>query len=242
MGSSLYKLKLRPKVQPMKYILTDIEGTTTSISFVHETLFPFAKKNLKNFVFENLHDIDVQSALKQTQETSLKEDNKNLSNHEACNLLLHWIEIDRKHPALKNIQGLIWEKGYISGELKGHVYKDVPSALRSWKNAGIDLGVYSSGSVKAQHLLFKFSTEGNLLPYFKNHFDTAVGQKKDPVSYSNIAKSLNLEPSDILFLSDIKEELDAAQLTKMKTIQLVRQRDVVIGIHETITSFDEIKF
>ena len=225
----------------MKYILTDVEGTTTSISFVHETLFPFAKERLKTFVTNNLNKIDVQEVLKQTKATALAEDQKDISDDEACELLLHWIKTDRKHPALKNLQGLIWEEGYKSGEIKGHVYQDVPMALKAWKEAGLTLGVYSSGSVQAQHLIFEFSTAGNLRPYFSNHFDTAVGHKREVPSYSNIANLLKLAPSDILFLSDIKEELDAARSAGMQTIQLVRQNDVVIGDHKTVRDFSEIK-
>lgn len=225
----------------MKYILTDVEGTTTSISFVHETLFPYAHENLKRFVAANLNKADVQDILNQTKKTALEEDKKELNDDEACDLLLHWIKTDRKHSALKNLQGLIWEEGYASGEIKGHIYKDVPVVLKTWKDAGLTLGVYSSGSVKAQHLIFEFSTEGNLRPYFSNHFDTAVGHKRETASYSNIANLLKLDPVDILFLSDIKEELDAARTAGMKTIQLVRQNDVVIGDHKTAASFSEIK-
>lgn len=226
----------------MKYILTDVEGTTTSISFVHETLFPFAKERLKSFVAENLNNNDVQEILKQTKATAKAETQKDISDDEATDLLLHWIKTDRKHPALKDLQGLIWEGGYISGQIKGHVYKDVLPALKAWKDAGLTLGVYSSGSVKAQHLIFEFSTEGNLRPYFSNHFDTAVGHKREVPSYSNISNILKVEPAEILFLSDIKEELDAAREAGMQTIQLVRQNDVVIGDHKTVRDFSEIKF
>ena len=226
----------------MKYILTDVEGTTTSISFVHETLFPFAKDNLKSFVAKNLNRTDVQEILNQTKLTALEEEQKKLNDDESCDLLLQWIKIDRKHPALKNLQGLIWEQGYASGEIKGHIYNDVPKSLQIWKDKGIKLGVYSSGSVKAQHLIFEFSTEGNLRPYLSNHFDTAVGHKRETTSYLEIAKMLKLNPSEILFLSDIKEELDAARLAKMQTIQLVRQEDVILGDHKMVSSFSEIEY
>jgi enolase-phosphatase E1 len=224
----------------MKYILTDVEGTTTSISFVHETLFPFAKERLKDFVSKNMNRNDVQEILNQTKLTAKKEDQKEISDQEACDLLLYWITTDRKHPALKNLQGLIWEEGYKSGEIKGHIYKDVPVALKAWTEAGLTLGVYSSGSVQAQHLIFEFSTEGNLRSYFSHHFDTAVGHKREVPSYSNIANLLKLNPSDILFLSDIKEELDAARGAGMQTIQLVRQDNVVTGDHKTVRDFSEI--
>ena len=180
--------------------------------------------------------------MKHTKATAKAETQKYISDDEATDLLLHWIKTDRKHPALKDLQGLIWEGGYVSGQIKGHVYKDVPVALKAWKEAGLTLGVYSSGSVKAQHLIFEFSTEGNLRPYFSNHFDTAVGHKREVASYSNISNLLKVEPSEILFLSDIKEELDAAREAGMQTIQLVRQNDVVIGDHKTARDFSEIKF
>jgi enolase-phosphatase E1 len=226
----------------MKYILTDVEGTTTSISFVHEVLFPFSKKHLVSFVKKHSSRTDVKNILEATKASALKENQKTINDQEACELLLHWIETDRKHPALKDLQGLIWEEGYASGEIKGHVYRDVLPALKAWKNAGLTLGVYSSGSVKAQHLIFEHSTEGNLRPFFSNHFDTAVGHKREVGSYKNIAGELKLSPSDILFLSDIKEELDAAFEAGMKTIQLVRQDDVIVGDHLVARDFSEIKF
>jgi enolase-phosphatase E1 len=225
----------------MKYILTDVEGTTTSISFVHEVLFPFSKEKLKDFVLTNLDNTEVAKNLDLTKATALKENDKALSDNEACDLLLKWIAEDRKHPALKSLQGLIWEQGYNSGVIRGHVYKDVPKALEMWKKSGLTLGVYSSGSVKAQQLIFEFSTEGNLRPYFSHHFDTAIGHKREIQSYLNIAKDLQLSPDQILFLSDIKEELDAARSAGMKTIQLVRQQDVIIGDHPTVKDFLDIK-
>ncbi len=226
----------------MKFILTDVEGTTTSISFVHDTLFPFAKERLKEYVQKHSDKAEVQSALALTKQTALEENQKTLNDEEACELLLKWIKEDRKHPALKSLQGEIWEEGYASGAIKGHVYPDVLPALKKWKDNGIELGVYSSGSVKAQHLIFGFSTEGNLRPYFGHHFDTAVGHKREVASYKNILKALNLEASEVLFLSDIKEELDAAQEAGMKTIQLVRQDDVILGNHPRVHNFSEIKF
>jgi enolase-phosphatase E1 len=226
----------------MKYILTDIEGTTTSISFVHDTLFPFAKKKLTAFIANNLDNSEVQNILDQTKNTAFEENQKIINNDEACELLLDWITIDRKHPALKNLQGLIWEEGYRSGAIKGHIYKDVLPALKAWTKKGLTLGVYSSGSVKAQHLIFEFSIEGNLKPYFKNNFDTAIGHKREVDSYVKIASQLGLLPEEILFLSDIKEELDAASAAGLKTIQLVRQPNVIIGDHKTVSNFGAIEF
>ena len=225
----------------MKYILTDVEGTTTSISFVHETLFPFAKERLKSFVEKNIQSLQVVEALEQTKKTALEEQGLSLNNAEACDLLLEWIKNDRKHPALKNLQGLIWEEGYLSGAIKGHVYSDVEEALKSWTQKGLTLGVYSSGSIKAQHQIFEFSIVGNLRKYFSHHFDTGVGHKREVESYKKISEALKLPASEILFLSDIKEELDAAKSAGMKTIQLVRQDDVILGDHEKVANFSEIK-
>lgn len=226
----------------MKYILTDVEGTTTSISFVHDTLFPFAKERLKTFVETNSAKPEVAEILKITKETAQNELNQTLSDAGTCDLLLEWIAKDRKHAALKNLQGLIWEEGYLSGALKGHVYKDVEPALIEWKKAGFKLGVYSSGSIKAQHQIFEFSINGNLRLYFSDHFDTGVGHKREVSSYTKIAETLSLPASEILFLSDIKEELDAARTAGMKTIQLVRQDDVIHSDHETVQDFSQIKF
>ena len=226
----------------MKYILTDVEGTTTSISFVHNTLFPFSKERLKEFVHKNISKPEIQEILRQTIQTARTETQRDINNEEACDQLLYWIETDRKHPALKSLQGLIWEGGYVAGEIKGHVYEDVESAFKIWTDKGISVGVYSSGSVKAQQLIFEYSTAGNLRPYLSNHFDTAVGNKREIDSYKNICRELNFPAEEILFLSDIKEELDAARSAGMKTIQLVRQKDVVTGDHEIVSNFKEIKF
>lgn len=226
----------------MKYILMDVEGTTTSISFVHEILFPFAKERLKAFVQKKSQTIEVQDILKQTKETALAESQKIINDDEACELLIHWITVDRKHPALKSLQGLVWEVGYLSGEIKGHVYQDVLPALKNWITKGYKLGVYSSGSVQAQHLIFEHSTAGNLRSFFSHHFDTAMGHKRDTASYLKIAQQLKLPTEEIVFLSDIKEELDAARSAGMKTIQLVRQDDVIVGDHQSAKDFSEIKF
>ncbi len=225
----------------MKYILTDVEGTTTSISFVHDTLFPFAKERLKSFIQKTSRDPEVQEILRQTKQTVATETQREIDDDEACDQLLYWIEIDRKHPALKALQGMIWEEGYLSGAIKGHVYDDVPGALKAWSEKGLLLGVYSSGSVKAQHSIFEHSVAGNLRPYFSNHFDTAVGHKREVESYKNIAAELKIPASEILFLSDIKEELDAARTAGMHTVQLVRQDNVILGNHQTAKSFKEIQ-
>lgn len=220
----------------------DVEGTTTSISFVHDVLFPYAKERLESFITSQMDDPAILETLAQTKQTVLEEEQKTITNEEAIAQLLAWIEADRKHPALKSLQGKIWSVGYQSSELKGHVYPDVPEALAAWKAAGYQLGIYSSGSIEAQRVLFGHSVYGDLNSYFSNNFDTSIGQKRDVKSYFNISSELGLDPGEILFLSDISEELDAAKMAGFKTIQLVRLEDVPFKEHKQVKNFLDIKF
>lgn len=224
----------------MKYILMDVEGTTTSISFVHDVLFPYSLERIKNYINQNFRSQSVQEILLETLETIEKEEGKILNHQGLIDKLIEWVKIDRKHPALKKLQGLIWKEGYQSGDLKGHVYEDVPAALKRWKESGLNLGIYSSGSVEAQKVLFGYSIYGDLNSYFSNNFDTSVGHKRDPQSYRNILTELKLNAEDVLFLSDIAEELDAAKDTGIQTLQLVRIGDVPKSNHEQVRSFSEI--
>ncbi len=224
----------------MKYILMDVEGTTTSISFVHDVLFPYSMERIKNYINQNFTTQSVQEVLLETLETVQEEEGKILNHQGLIDKLTEWIKIDRKHPALKKLQGLIWKEGYESGDLKGHVYEDVPAALKRWKETGLNLGIYSSGSVQAQRDLFGHSLFGDLNSYFSNNFDTSVGHKRDAKSYQNILAILKLNASDVLFLSDIAEELDAAKSVGIKTIQLVRLGDLPESSHKQVRSFAEI--
>ena len=233
-----------PEETGIKLILMDIEGTTTAISFVHDTLFPFARKRMRSFVEEHGTHEDVIQCICDVKETALQELKKDLSDSDAINLLIQWIDEDRKHGALKKLQGMIWRYGFEDGSIKGHFYKDVPSYLEAWLNAGYTLGVYSSGSVQAQKLLYRFSEYGDLSSYIKYHFDTAVGHKREAESYQAIIKELNasiaLSSDQILFLSDIAQELDAAKATGMHTVQLQRQ-PIEPGVHLILKDFTEIK-
>ncbi|MFZ4714546.1 MAG: acireductone synthase [Bacteriovoracaceae bacterium] len=226
----------------IKYILTDIEGTTSSISFVHEVLFPYSQKHLTKFIDENLNTSQVQSALADVKKTILEENQSEIDDEEAVLTLLDWIIKDRKHKALKDLQGLIWENGYKNGDFKGHVYSDVKPAFAKWKSQGLKMGVYSSGSVPAQKLLFAHSEAGDLTSYFSDYFDTAIGGKREISSYNNIKKALKIQGTDILFLSDIKEELDAAKMAGMKTVQLDRLKKLSKQGHEIVTTFSQIVF
>lgn len=225
----------------MKYILMDIEGTTTSISFVHDILFPYSEQRLSQFVKTNETQEAIKNILAETQKTVLEENKIQINEEQSVNKLIVWIKSDRKHPALKKLQGLIWSEGYRSGALKGHVYQDVPEALLKWTQANIQLGIYSSGSIEAQKDLFGFSIFGDLNTFISNNFDTSTGPKRDRDSYNKISQELNIAPEDILFLSDISEELDAAKNAGFKTTQLVRLEDVPYSGHDQVKTFKDIR-
>jgi enolase-phosphatase E1 len=202
----------------IRAILTDIEGTTSSIDFVHQTLFPYAKQRMRAFVREHAREPEVAAQLREVS----KVEGRELSADEAARVLEQWIDEDRKVTPLKMLQGMIWAKGYAAGELKGHVYADTPEYLSRWKKAGIALYVYSSGSVEAQKLIFGHTDYGDLKPLFSGYFDTRIGGKKERASYETIREQIGVAAPEILFLSDVGEELDAARAAGMKTCQLLR--------------------
>jgi len=202
-------------------ILTDIEGTTSSIAFVHEVLFPYALRALPGFVRDNISDAAVRHWL----DKAAIDIGGVVSDDCIVEVLQNWIREDRKHPALKALQGMLWKDGYKRGDYRGHVYPDAVDAMRRWHAAGIPLHVYSSGSVAAQKLLFAYSDAGDLSNLFAGNFDTAVGGKREVGSYLRIAHDLGLAPGEILFLSDVVEELDAARLAGMRTVLLDRRED-----------------
>jgi|SRR5690554_569673 len=208
----------------IRVILTDIEGTTSAISFVHDVLFPYASKHLPDYIRATHHStpaVAEQLALVAEQSGV---DGKNLE--ELLEVLQTWIREDRKDGALKALQGMVWEQGYHSGEIKGHVYPDAADYLQRWHDRGLRLFVYSSGSVKAQKLIFGHSNAGDLTPFFSGHFDTSVGGKKEARSYHNILAELGVEPATVLFLSDVEAELEAAEQAGLQTAWLVRDGDL----------------
>jgi enolase-phosphatase E1 len=224
---------------PVRFILTDIEGTTSSISFVAEELFPYFRSHIRELLSLKDH-ADVVQAFAETVELAASEDGLELSTDEEILETLHrWSVEDRKITPLKTLQGVLWERGYKNGDLKGHVYPDVAPQLQEWKENGIALGVFSSGSVAAQKLIFGYSVAGDLTPYFSAYFDTRTGGKRETETYRKIAKELNISAWDILFLSDIKEELEAADGAGYQTVQLVRA-GTVAGWPRTATDFSGI--
>jgi enolase-phosphatase E1 len=221
----------------IKAIVTDIEGTTSSILFVKDVLFPYARANLADYVRRHEHDPQVKPLL----DDVCKEVGSELSLEQIIAQLIQWIDEDKKATPLKSLQGLIWEAGYRQGDFKGHLYADAAEKLKSWKADGLDLYVYSSGSVYAQKLLFGHTEYGDLTPLFSGYFDTHIGGKREQQSYDNIAKQLDMPANQLLFLSDIKEELDAAKAAGFETIWLTRDSaPEPQAEHRQVNSFDQI--
>ena len=205
---------------PVDAVLTDIEGTTTSISFVHDTLFPYAKEHVSEFLLAHQNEAPVAQLIQEVAQIA-EAPQANLA--QVTQILLAWMEQDKKITALKTLQGMMWKAGYEAGDFLGHVYFDAYHELQHWQEQGLALYVYSSGSVAAQKLLFSHSTYGDLTPLFSGYFDTKVGGKRESSSYKTIAEQLNLEPSKILFLSDTEEELNAAAEAGMQTLLIARE-------------------
>lgn len=218
-------------------IVTDIEGTTTDIDFVHNTLFPYARSRLPGFLRDHAERPEVEAELKATAELAGQPaDDLNA----LTDTLITWIDEDRKATPLKNLQGLVWRQGYEDGDFKGHAYPDAAAALRQWHEKGLALYVYSSGSVEAQKLLFGYSDQGDLAPLFTGYFDTTTGPKREAESYRLIQQAIGQPAASILFLSDILAELDAAREAGLKTIQLVRKPDVVTDEHPWVRDFSAL--
>ncbi len=202
-------------------ILTDIEGTTSSISFVKDVLFPYARRALPAFVRARGQEPEVRRWL----DAVATEHGAVCSDEVIVEILQGMIDEDRKHTALKALQGMIWSDGYDNADFSAHIYPDAAAQLRDWHAAGIPLAVYSSGSVPAQKLFFGHTDAGDLTALFEGWFDTEVGHKRDAGSYREIARRLDRPAGDILFLSDVVEELDAAREAGMRTALIDRRED-----------------
>lgn len=206
----------------VRAVVTDIEGTTTPLAFVHEVLFPYARARLARFVTENEADGQVAAALADARELGGIE---GADTDATVRLLLSWLDEDRKAGPLKLLQGLIWRKGYEEGVLKGEVYEDAAAMLRRWHDRGLCLFVYSSGSEEAQRLIFGCSDKGDLAPLFEGFFDTRIGAKIESGSYRAIAERAGLDAGAMLFLSDHAGEIAAAKEAGMQVVQIDRALD-----------------
>jgi enolase-phosphatase E1 len=236
-------------------VLLDIEGTTTPIEFVHRTLFGFARAEVRDYLAARRHHAEIASALDGLREEHAADaaaglspppwpDQSPSSELESVVAYVGWlISRDRKSRWLKELQGRIWEEGYVRGALKGEVYPDVPAALRRWTAAGVSVGIFSSGSVLAQKLLFAHSTAGDLTPLLRWHFDTAVGPKTEVASYVRIAEQISSPPDRILFVSDVTKEVDAARAAGFQTLLCVRppaDPPVNAETYPMVRTFEEI--
>ena len=221
----------------IRCVLMDIEGTITSITFVRQVLFPYAKSRLASFLRAHREDYTVRKAAASCLATAAQENAGHADEGALPVVLAKWIDEDRKHPGLKVLQGLIWDEGYRTGAFAPQLYGDVLPALLRWQEQGIHLALYSSGSEHAQRLLMAHTTDGDVTRLFVDFFDTRVGPKTDPASYAKIAGKLGLPPAGILFLSDSETELDAAAAAALKTLQIVRPGTTVGAHHPAMTSF-----
>lgn len=205
-----------------KLFLFDIEGTTTDINFVHKVLFPYSKEHLPHFIRQHQFENSIAKAIGNVKETVLNEKSKLIEIEGVIETLIGWIEKDRKHPALKEVQGHIWDIGYSKNDFKGHIYPDVKPAFLKILEDGSKIGIYSSGSVHAQKLIFGFSVDGDLTPYISYYFDTNVGGKRETSSYLKISEIVALDPKDIHFFSDIPEEIEAAMNAGFEVTHVLR--------------------
>lgn len=230
---------------PFRAILLDVEGTTTPLRFVHDVLFPHARERLADFLRAHAGDAQVQGDVAALRAEHARDAASGRTppawgadDLVSASAYARWlIDQDRKATSLKSLQGRIWEEGYATGALVGQVYPDVPAAFERWKRAGKTLAIFSSGSVLAQRLLFAHSEAGDLERYLAAHFDTTTGPKTEAPSYRSIAEALGLAPSEVLFLSDVVAELDAARAAGMATGLVARESQAPATDHPVLHDF-----
>ncbi|KAL2100485.1 hypothetical protein ACEWY4_004879 [Coilia grayii] len=243
-------------------ILLDIEGTTTPITFVKDILFPYIRENLEEYLSDHWEEDeckqDVHLLKKQAEEDQRQNracpvhtvdqtvhTDEEKAIREVVESVLWQMAADRKTTALKQLQGHMWRAAYHSGKIKGEVYQDVVPAIRGWRQWGMKVFIYSSGSVEAQKLLFGYSVEGDLLDLFDGHFDTNVGAKVESKSYERIAERIGCAPEEIMFLTDVTREAKAAEEAGLSVAVVLRPGNMELTEEEraqytTITSFSQI--
>ncbi len=239
------------KFSNINTVLLDIEGTVSDVRFVYEIMFPFAKRHMKSFL-ESHHNLpDVRAAIEQVSRDANPEVNKWFIDSKQNEIDIEKLDkhlqalmaSDSKATGLKALQGLVWKSGFETGQLRAELFPDVLPALRLWASIGKSLYIYSSGSVLAQQLFFRFTTEGDLSGLLSGYFDTMVGKKQEPTSYHRIAEAIGVRPQTILFVSDVAEELIAAAMTGMEVVASVRPSNKPLSpsyLGEQIRNFAEI--
>jgi enolase-phosphatase E1 len=215
-------------------ILLDIEGTISSLPHVVETHYPYTRRHIAAYLDAHRGEPVVEAALAETRALAGP-------GVEPLQALLKWIDEDAKAPPLKLLQGLVWTRGYQTGELVGHIYPDALAALSDWHARGFPLHIFSSGSVQCQVQFFESCPEGDLSHLFSRHFDTGVGAKVQTSSYVRVAAALDLVPAEILFFSDNPRELDAATSAGLRVVQVLREGAIGAGSFPSITSFAQVE-
>ena len=235
-------------------VVLDIEGTTTPISFVYDVLFPYARKNLNAFLATHgpsglLAEVDRQLREEHAADVARGDAPPplpaDMSGGNAVDLepYVVWLmDRDRKSPGLKLLQGMIWQRGFADGTLRGELFPDVAPALERWRERAIDIAIYSSGSVLAQRLIFGHTPAGDLTPRISQFFDATIGPKRSADSYRHIASELRRDPAELLFLSDVHAELSAARAAGFQTMLCVRPGNAEPPRDDetTIRTFDDI--
>lgn len=234
-------------------LLLDVEGTTSSVSYVYDVLFPYARRELTAYLTAHWGEPGLEAVARQVARdaghdswegwvSGLPPDEQR---QRLADEIIRQMDADVKATGLKQLQGMIWKAGFERGQLEAHVFADVPPALAAWRRAGRQVRIYSSGSVQAQRLFFAHTEQGDLLPHLGGHYDTTTGPKREPASYVKIADDWSLAPGEILFLSDVPEELDAAAEAGMQTGLCLRPGNAPVDLHgqphATLASFDEVE-
>ncbi|MCA9185272.1 MAG: acireductone synthase [Pirellulaceae bacterium] len=238
---------------PLQGVLLDIEGTTSSVSFVYDVMFPYVRRHLSGYLSDHWEDsamIPVREQFAQDAGTASWEDwiqQENVAVSDGCLFLQQHViglmDGDVKATGLKQLQGMIWKAGFESGQLVADVYDDVPPALHAWQSQGVDVRIYSSGSVQAQKLFFGHTKFGNLLPLLRGHYDTTTGPKREAASYRAIGSDMNTAYGSVLFVSDVVAELDAAQVAGMRTALAVRPGNAPVAAghgHREISTLETL--
>jgi enolase-phosphatase E1 len=225
-------------------ILLDIEGTTTPIAFVHDVLFTYARDHLRNFLDNYSDKEEVRADIALLRDELADDVNNNRNPPPDIPDYIEWlIALDRKSTGLKSLQGKIWREGYLNGTLKSQVFADVAPAFERWRQRGLSINIFSSGSVLAQKLLFAHTETGDLTRFIDDYFDTNVGKKGDAESYRRIAEKMKLPADEILFVSDVIDELNAANEARMKVLLSIREGNALqdnVKQYPEVKSFDQI--
>ena len=238
---------------PGRGILLDIEGTTSSISFIYDVMFPFVRRELDKYLRANWNSVELNEACDLIAKDAGYESFAAWYDDEADESkrrrlvrdeVVQLMDGDVKATGLKQLQGLIWQSGFESAEMQAHVYDDVLPAVQAWNDAGCDVRIFSSGSIAAQKLFFGHTVFGDMLHLLRGHYDTTTGPKKEAASYRAIAKDFGRQPADVLFLSDVFVELDAAREAGLQTGLCIRPGNAEVPNgheHPEIASFNQIR-